>query len=184
MMDFKILRHSQNHSQNQLDILKSIFHNQKGGIMKRDKLVVILLVFIFGFMTSNHLHPRPRECPMCWQIFKNSTTTIILPVEKADDNTHLISLKNLRTELEKARIGDKLIVELKLGNGNIIRLGNHTPKVLTKGTSLLEKYNSMGKVSFLPPKGLKLIPTSGQLIIRDVSGRFKASKLVQLELNP
>jgi hypothetical protein len=121
---------------------------------------------------------------MCWQKFKNSTTTIILSVEKADNNTHLISLKNLRTEIEKARIGDKLIVELQLGNGNIIRLGTHTPKILTKGTTLLEKYNSMGKVSFRPPKGFKLMPTLAQLIVRDVSGKFKSSKLVQLKVTP
>ena len=96
----------------------------------------------------------------------------------------MISLINLRTEIEKARIGDKLIVELKLGNRNIIKLGTHTPKVLTKGTTLLEKYNSMGKVSCNLPRGIKLMPTSAQLIVRDVTGRFKSTKLVQLEVNP
>jgi hypothetical protein len=91
----------------------------------------------------------------------------------------MISLKNLRTEIEKARIGDKLIVEFQLGNGNIIRLGTHTPKILTRGTTLLEKYNSMGKVSCLLPQGMKLMPSTGKLIIKDISGKFKSTKTVQ-----
>jgi len=96
----------------------------------------------------------------------------------------MISLKNLKAEIEKARIGDKLIVELKLGNRNIIKLGTHTPKILTKGTTLLEKYNSMGKISCQQPKGMKLMPTTGILIVRDVTGKFKSSKLIQLEITP
>jgi len=150
--------------------------------MRRNKLMVIL--FLFCFAVTYFLYPCPRGCPECWQKFKNSPATIILHVEKADDNTYLISLKNLKKELEKARIGDKLIVELKLGNGKPINIGSFTPQIVTRSTQILEKYRSMGKVSYRPPKGLKLIPSSAQLIVRDVTGRFKSTKLVQLELIP
>jgi hypothetical protein len=96
----------------------------------------------------------------------------------------VISLKNLKTEIEKARIGDKLIVELKLGNGKPINIGSFTPQIVTRSTQILEKYNSMGKVSCLLPKDLKMMPTSAQLIVRDVTGKFKSSKLVQLKVTP
>ena len=152
--------------------------------MKRDKLGVVLLVFIFSFVTSYLLFPCPKDCVACWNKFKSSTTTIILAVEKADDNTHLISLKNLRAELEKARIGDNLIVELKLGEAEIIKMGTFSPKVITSETKILEKYQAMAKVSFKLPDELKGIPTSAQLIVRDVSGKFKSTKSVQIEITP
>ena len=150
--------------------------------MRRNKLMVV--IFLFCFAVTYSLYPCPKECPTCWLKFKNSLTSIILPLKKTNTGTYMISLKNLRAELEKARIGDKLIVELKLGNRKIIKLGIHTPKILAKGTTVLEKYNSMGKVSCNLPRGIKLIPTSAQLIVRDVTGRFKTSKLVQLEITP
>jgi len=152
--------------------------------MKRDKLVAIFFVFIFCFATFSHLSSCPNGCPHCWQKFNKSLATIILPVEKADRNTYMISLENLKAEIEKARIGDKLIVELKLGNGKPINIGSFTPQIVTRSTQILEKYNSMGKVSCLLPKDLKMMPATGRLIIRDVSGKFKSSKLVQLKFTP
>ena len=150
--------------------------------MKRNKRAVIFLVSIFGVMTSNHLLPRPRTCPYCWEQFKSSRTTIILAVEKADDTTYLISLKNLRAELEKARIGDRLTVELKLGETGVIKIGTFSPLVLTEGITIKEKYEAMAKVPFKLPQELKVIPTSGQLVVKDFSGKFTSSKLVKIEI--
>ena len=110
--------------------------------------------------------------------------TIIFPVEKADRNTYIISLKNLRTELEKARIGDRLTIELKLGNAKVIKMGSFSPLVLRSKEKILEKYNSMGNVSCQLPNGMKLMPASAQLIVKDVSGRFITSKIVQLKVAP
>ena len=152
--------------------------------MKRDKLVAIFLVLIFGFMTST-LHARPpKDCPSCWQEFKSSGTTIILTVEKTGDTTHLISLKNLRTELEKAKIGDRLIVELKLGKADVIKIGSFSPRVLREGETIKEKYETMAEVSFKLPEELKVMPTSGLLVVKDVRGKFTSSKLVEIEIAP
>jgi len=149
--------------------------------MKRNKLVAIFFVFIFCFAVTYFLYPCPNGCPACWLKFNKSTTSIILPVEKGDNNSYMISLKNLRTELEKARIGDRLIVELKLGNTKVINMGTHTPRVTRSGQTKQEKYNSMSKIPCLLPEGMRLMPTSAQLIVRDVTGRFKSTKLVQLK---
>jgi len=80
--------------------------------MKRNMVIGILFLFVFSAVTAHLLHPYPpKECPSCWQQFKSSKTTIILPVEKTDDNTHLISLKNLKAELEKQMLFDSVDME-------------------------------------------------------------------------
>jgi len=86
------------------------------------------------------------------------------------------------TEIEKARIGDKLIVELQLGNEKAIKVGTFSPQVIRTETKILEKYNSMGKVSYRLPLGMKLMPTSALLIIKDITGKFTSSKLVQFKV--
>ena len=153
-------------------------------IMVIKKYATILFLIVFFVASSYLVYPCPKNCPHCWLKFKNSPTNINLTMKKTSTGTYMISLGNLKTEIEKARIGDKLIVELKLGNRKIIKLGSFSPRIISRGTTLLEKYNSMGNVSYQLPKGMKLIPTSAQLIVRDASGKFKSTKLVQLRITP
>ena len=67
--------------------------------MKRNKLAMIL--FLFCFVTSYSLYPCPKDCVECWLKFKNSPATIILPFETAANNTYMISLSSLKSEIEK-----------------------------------------------------------------------------------
>jgi len=60
--------------------------------MKINKFVAISVVLVFCFASSYLLSPRPKGCPNCWQKFKNSTISIILPFEKVDNKTYMISL--------------------------------------------------------------------------------------------
>ena len=70
---------------------------------------------------------------------------------------------------------------MKLGKADVIKIGFFSPRVITEGTTIQEKYEAMAKVSFKLPEGLKEIPASGQLVVKDASGEFTSSKLVKID---
>ena len=87
----------------------------------------------------------------------------------------------LRSELEKASIGDILFLELILDKGSVVKLGTYTPVILRREKVILEQYRGMGKVSFSLPDGMKQIPATGVLVIKTSKGKIESIKTVQLD---
>ena len=148
--------------------------------MKRILTSVIFGIFIFSWISFN-LHPLPPGgCPSCWLKFNKSQKQRIFPITNISNSKYEIGLSQLRSDLEKARIGDILLLELILGKDSIVKLGTYTPIILKREKSILEQYRGMGKVSFRLPDGMKKLPASGVLVIKTSKGKIESIKTVQL----
>jgi len=112
--------------------------------------------------------------------FNKSLNQRIMPIEKISNSKYEIGLSRLRSELEKASIGDILFLELILDKGSVVKLGTYTPVILRREKVILEQYRGMGKVSFSLPDGMKKLPATGLLVIKTSKGKTKSIKTIQL----
>ena len=149
--------------------------------MKRILSSVIIIILLFYFL-STYIHPLPpRDCGVCWLKFNKSHDHRIFPIEKINISRYEIGLSQLRSNLEKARIGDILSLELIFGKDNVVKLGTYTPVILRKERTILEQYRVMGKVLFSLPKGMKIMPATALLVIKTSMGKIKSIKTIQLD---
>ena len=148
--------------------------------MKRILTSVIFGIFIFSWISFN-LHPLPPGgCPSCWLKFNKSQKQRIFPITNISNSKYEIGLSQLRSDLEKARIGDILLLELELGNDSIVKLGTYTPVILRREKTILGQYRGMGKVSFSLPEGITKLPATALLRINTSKGKTKSIKTIQL----
>ena len=148
--------------------------------MKRILTIVFFGIFAFSVLSSILYPLPPKDCPYCWVKFNKSLNQRIMPIEKISNSKYEIGLSQLRSDLEKARIGDILSLELILGKDSVVKLGTYTPVILQKESTILEEYRGMGKVLFNLPEGMKQVPVTGVLVIKTSKGQIKSIKTVQL----
>lgn len=149
--------------------------------MKRNLTSVIIVILFFCFLTI-YIHPLPpRTCPQCWEKFNKSSEQRIFPVTTISKSKYEIGLTQLRSTLEKARIGDTLSLELILGKDKVVKLGIYTPVILSKTGTILEEYRGMDKVSFSLPEGINKIPATGVLVIKTTKDKINSIKTIQLD---
>lgn len=113
--------------------------------------------------------------------FNKSLEQRIFPIENISISEYEIGLSQLRSNLEKARIGDILSLELILGKDSVVKLGTYTPVILRREKVILEQYRGMGKVSFSLPDGMKQIPSTGVLVIKTSKGKIESIKTIHFD---
>ena len=148
--------------------------------MKRILTFVFFGIFAFSVLSSILYPLPPRGCGSCWVKFNKLSEQRIFPIEKISNSKYEIGLSRLRSNLEKARIGDTLSLELILGKDNVVKLGTYTPVILRREKGILEQYRGMGKVSFSLPEGMKKLPATGVLVIKTSKGKIESIKTIQL----
>ena len=148
--------------------------------MKRILSSVIIVILFCCFLSRYILPLPPQGCPDCWLKFNKSPDHRILPITNISNSKYEIGLSQLRSNLEKARIGDIISLELILGEDSVVKLGTYTPVIQRRENTILEQYRSMGKVSFSLPDGMKQIPATGVLVIKTSKGKTKSIKTIQL----